>query len=244
MKYKNYIFDLYGTLIDIHTDEDSLYLWEKMSYIFDTYACKYKPLELKKKYKEYCKDEIKRLSRKDRVIEIDIDKVFLRLLKDKNKDIKISKKEVSNIALIFRILSRNYMKLYGDVLETLKALKREGYHLYLLSNAQRSFTYPEIISFGLDKYFDDIFISSDLGIKKPDKEYLNKLIKKHKLKKEECVFVGNEYDSDIKVAYLNDIDSILFNTNKYTKNDIKKYEELFNGYKPLVISRFKEILKW
>lgn len=244
MKYKNYIFDLYGTLIDIHTDEDSLYLWKKMSSLYDTYGCKYKPLELKKKYKEYCKNEIKRLSKKDRVIEIDIDKVFLKLLKDKNKSIKISKKELSNIALIFRILSRDYMKLYDGVLETLNTLKKKGCHVYLLSNAQRSFTYPEIVSFNLDKYFDDIFISSDLGIKKPDKEYLNKLIKKHKLKKEECVLIGNELDSDIKVACLNNIDSIFFNSNKYTKNDIKKYEELFKGYKLLVVNKFKEILKW
>jgi putative hydrolase of the HAD superfamily len=31
MKYQNYIFDLYGTLIDIRTNEDSSMLWEWMS---------------------------------------------------------------------------------------------------------------------------------------------------------------------------------------------------------------------
>ena len=30
MRYKNYIFDLYGTLVDIHTEEDNQELWEKM----------------------------------------------------------------------------------------------------------------------------------------------------------------------------------------------------------------------
>lgn len=29
--YKNYIFDLYGTLLDIHTNESKKYLWEKMT---------------------------------------------------------------------------------------------------------------------------------------------------------------------------------------------------------------------
>ena len=29
MKYKNYIFDLYGTLIDINTNEWSAQLWKK-----------------------------------------------------------------------------------------------------------------------------------------------------------------------------------------------------------------------
>lgn len=27
--YKNYIFDLYGTLVDIHTDEEQKEVWEK-----------------------------------------------------------------------------------------------------------------------------------------------------------------------------------------------------------------------
>ena len=29
--YQNYIFDLYGTLVDIHTNEKKAYLWKKMS---------------------------------------------------------------------------------------------------------------------------------------------------------------------------------------------------------------------
>ena len=28
MKYKNYIFDLYGTLVDIRTDEDRPEVWD------------------------------------------------------------------------------------------------------------------------------------------------------------------------------------------------------------------------
>lgn len=27
--YQNYIFDLYGTLVDIHTNEKKAYLWKK-----------------------------------------------------------------------------------------------------------------------------------------------------------------------------------------------------------------------
>ena len=29
--YQNYIFDLYGTLVDIHTNEKKAYLWKKLS---------------------------------------------------------------------------------------------------------------------------------------------------------------------------------------------------------------------
>ena len=30
-EYKNYVFDLYGTLVDIHTDEENGALWDRFS---------------------------------------------------------------------------------------------------------------------------------------------------------------------------------------------------------------------
>ena len=30
VQYDNYVFDLYGTLVDIHTEEDFPNLWEKL----------------------------------------------------------------------------------------------------------------------------------------------------------------------------------------------------------------------
>ena len=37
--YQNYIFDLYGTLVDIHTNEKKAYLWKKMSLFFGMMIC-------------------------------------------------------------------------------------------------------------------------------------------------------------------------------------------------------------
>ena len=34
MRYQNYIFDLYGTLVDIHTDENKASLWKKIAVYF------------------------------------------------------------------------------------------------------------------------------------------------------------------------------------------------------------------
>ena len=38
MKYENYIFDLYGTLVDIHTDEEKTELWEKLAQFYGYYG--------------------------------------------------------------------------------------------------------------------------------------------------------------------------------------------------------------
>ena len=45
MRYKNYIFDLYGTLVDIHTEEDNQELWEKMRLFYGYYGAVYRSWE-------------------------------------------------------------------------------------------------------------------------------------------------------------------------------------------------------
>ncbi|MCD8347567.1 MAG: HAD family hydrolase [Lachnospiraceae bacterium] len=47
LTYENYIFDLYGTLVDIHTDESLPALWEKMSFFYGYYGARYTPDELR-----------------------------------------------------------------------------------------------------------------------------------------------------------------------------------------------------
>lgn len=45
-KYKNYVFDLYGTLVDIHTDEKDDKIWEKMALFYGYYGARYTAEEL------------------------------------------------------------------------------------------------------------------------------------------------------------------------------------------------------
>ena len=46
MKYTDLIFDLYGTLVDIHTEEDDT-VWEKTAIYFGFYGAHYTGAELK-----------------------------------------------------------------------------------------------------------------------------------------------------------------------------------------------------
>lgn len=48
--YRNYVFDLYGTLVDIHTDENNEMVWEKLSLFYGYYGASYQPKELKDSY--------------------------------------------------------------------------------------------------------------------------------------------------------------------------------------------------
>ena len=49
MRYTDLIFDLYGTLVDIHTDENAL-VWEKTALYFSYYGVPYTGEQLKTDY--------------------------------------------------------------------------------------------------------------------------------------------------------------------------------------------------
>ena len=49
LTYDNYIFDLYGTLVDIHTDESATAIWEKLAMFYGYYGALYEAKELKER---------------------------------------------------------------------------------------------------------------------------------------------------------------------------------------------------
>ena len=48
--YDNYIFDLYGTLVDIHTEENDPLVWKKLALFYGYYDADYSSEELKERY--------------------------------------------------------------------------------------------------------------------------------------------------------------------------------------------------
>lgn len=220
MKYKNYIFDLYGTLIDIHTDTKQIELWEFMSdYLEKKFDKKIEPKKLKQEYAKLYKAEEKGLAKamNTKYPEIKVEWVWEKLIGKEILDV-----EMSELCNTFRTKSRDKLERYEGVAELLSAIKEAGGNVYLLSNAQRLFTERELELTDLPKYFDDIFISSDVGIKKPDGRFLQMLIDKHNLKKEECVFIGNEVLADVGVATAVGIDIVFLNTYNHPRWDLKR----------------------
>lgn len=219
MKYQNYIFDLYGTLIDIRTNEDSSMLWEWMS------------IELQEKYNTYItgtklqEDYLRMVKEEEAVLsaqngsaypEIKIEKVWNRIL-----DGSCSSADTEQVCKTFRETSRARLQLYPGVQEVFAAIRAAGGHIYLLSNAQWIFTEDELKTCGLLDSFDDIFISSELGIKKPDRDFLRKLMEKHNMDVQDTVMIGNEVKADVGIATAVGMDAIYLNTGQHTMGEIK-----------------------
>jgi putative hydrolase of the HAD superfamily len=214
--YQNYIFDLYGTLIDIHTNENTRSLWEKMAAIYSFYGAEYQPLELKKAYRNLCNQEENKLTDID-IPEIDILTVFqqLFLIKFVEADMELA----IHMGKVFRVLSTRYIKLYDGVIELLDNLKRDGKRVYLLSNAQRIFTEPEMKALKIYDYFDGILFSSDYGCKKPSPLFYGEVLEQYHLDKKESIMIGNDPTADILGAYDVGLPSLYIHSNLSPKED-------------------------
>lgn len=201
--YDTCIFDLYGTLVDIRTDENKEELWEKLSLFYAFYGAFYTPEELARSYKRLTGEmtaghEALRRDSHEAFPEIRIEEVFRALFEEKG--IAPDEPLVRHAGQFFRILSMEFIRLYDGTEEMLSAVKESGRKIYLLSNAQRIFTEYEMNALGITKFFDGIFISSDEGCKKPDLKFFRKLIDTCGIDPERAVMVGNDGICDIEGA--------------------------------------------
>ena len=178
------IFDLYGTLISIYTNENSNQFWKRISRKFKKYK-RYTHTKLRREYLNLCN----KLSQEKE--EIDLLLVFEQLF-------DVDKNTAKIIAKDFRRISIKHISIYKGVIKLLNELKNKGYRIFLLSNAQDCFTQYELKKFKLNKYFSDIAISSNYGIKKPNIEFFKVLIEKNNI--EDAIMIGNDYICDILPA--------------------------------------------
>ena len=231
-QYQNYIFDLYGTLVDIWTDESDPALWEKMAALYSCCGADYSAEALKVAYHRIAVDEQEKLGARNGVQypEIRLEDVFLRLyreapVKHRAEIAFRGKKEqalwLSMIANTFRCLSTRRFRVYHGVRDVLTALRAQGRSIYLLSNAQRIFTMPELEKAGLVDFFDAIWISSDYGMAKPEAAFMQALLREHSLRPEDCVMIGNDWRSDMAVAAKCGVDGIFLNTDRYRESEIR-----------------------
>ena len=206
--YRNYIFDFYGTLADIRTDENLPYLWIKMSEIYSAMGAPYEPEELREAFRRLEREDRERIGTEN--AEPDLSGVFAMLYRE--KQVPCDGAQARLTAITFRALSRKFIRAYDGVKEFLQELRERGRGVYLLSNAQTDFTRPEIEMLGLTSYFDGIFISSEQGCKKPAPEFFEKLLESFQLDPSESIMIGNDESADIAGANYVGMDSLYIHT--------------------------------
>ena len=182
----NFIFDLYGTLIDIKTDEQDRAPWNAACDFLGEDKENWQ--EVRREYLALCKARVICAEQ-----EIQLLDVFRNLLISHGKDAD----DAGELAWQFRRASTHKIRLFDGVREMLCALRQAGAGVYLLSNAQSCFTLPELEALELLPLFDGVIISSDVGVKKPSKKIFDIALDRFSLRADECVYVGNDMRDDI-----------------------------------------------
>ena len=212
MKYTDLIFDLYGTLLDIHTEEDAT-VWEKTALYFGFYGAHYTGPELKTAFRSAMAAREARAGQSYECFpDIPFEQVMAELFRAKGVGENAENLGI-NAAQLFRISSIEYIKLYPDVLEALAALRQKGFRLWLLSNAQQIFTAYELVHLGLGEQLDGIYLSSDYGCRKPDVRFYRALLEEQKLDPAKCLMIGNDRETDIAGAKAAGLATLYMHTN-------------------------------
>lgn len=191
-RYRAYLFDLYGTLVDIHTDEARSALWRAMAGRFAAEGAGYEPQALREAYHRLCaaEESAMKSAAPGGEAEIDISAVFAGLYAEKG--VVADEALIGRTAAAFRRLSTTHLRRYAGAEELLRTLRRQGSLVILLSNAQRLFTAPELEHLELTELFDGIFLSSDYGCKKPDGRFFAAPLTQFGLKPSDCLMIGND----------------------------------------------------
>ncbi|MCD8119104.1 MAG: HAD family hydrolase [Lachnospiraceae bacterium] len=225
MAYKNYIFDLYGTLVDIHTNERKSYLWEKTALYMRFQGADYTAQSLKRAYYEGIREQRREkrgvfTEKMGRIIlEEEIEVSFEELIPELylKAGVTVTEEQAKDWAALFRALSIQHLALYEGAKELLIRLKEDGKKVFLLTNAQRLFTEPELSILGIRDCFDAVYYSSDEGFVKPSAYFYRKLLEEQCLDPQESVMVGNDDLADAWGAHNCGMDSIYL----YTKQSPK-----------------------
>ena len=219
-KYEVVFFDLYGTLIDIRTDEQCDAAWQAL---YDT-ACElgaqYDSVEaLRERFEKLEAREM--LHQSNHAIvrngwdEFDVLPVYRSLLMNRNDEAErllALPQAAQKAAWAFRQGSTSMIRLYPGALEMIEKLQEAGIVVALLSNAQSCYTRAELEMTGLASVLDDVIISSEEKIRKPARDLYMLALDREFVTAKHALMVGNDEKNDIVGARSAGIDGVYFRT--------------------------------
>ncbi len=133
----------------------------------------------------------------------------------------------------FEMMQKSH-KLKKGALKTLKYLKSKGYKLYITANGYCDFQHNRITSARIKDYFDGIFISEEVGCRKPSAAFFNFVMNRiPESKRSKVLIIGDAPSADILGGLNAKIDTCFIPSGdvkskyKYTYK-VEKIEDLIN----------------
>lgn len=118
-------------------------------------------------------------------------------------------------------------KTIPKAIETLIELKNRGYKIFAGTNGIGKTQKQRLKDSKMVNLFDDVFISEEMGVEKPNSKFFEIIFDKYDfIKKEDTLMIGDSPASDIKGANNFGIDCVWFNPLEKEVNDIKSTYEI------------------
>ena len=112
------------------------------------------------------------------------------------------------------------------ILDFLSSLK-EQYQLAIITNGSTERQYAKISNTNLNNYFEQVFISEEVGFTKPDRRIFEVALNKLNIQPEHVLFIGDDLEKDIEGCQNANIKGIWFNPLSLENHtDIKPYAEI------------------
>lgn len=227
-RYDAVLFDLYGTLVDIRTDESSDRAWSALRDALVAEGCaRYRDVDDMRLRAMF--DAASAPAREHaaaahgRWAEPDLLDAYVRMIAVGDGAGGAADDAVldsaGRVAWAFRQGSTRLLRLYPGAIDLLDALRDSGVRTVLVSNAQSCYTRPELDALGLSDRFDRIVISSEEGVRKPSAEIFRRVLEREGLQPEYAVMIGNDERSDILGARAAGIDGIYLRTEISPQSD-------------------------
>jgi putative hydrolase of the HAD superfamily len=196
MKLRAILFDLYGTLIDIETDEERPQVWDTLARFLGYQGLFVSSGTLKTAF--FARQQASLASSLKEYPELDVPDMLRALLAELGHggDGQLA----LQVTRLYRMLSIVRFGLFPDTLPGLRALNA-AFALGLVSDAQRAYLDPEIDMCGLRSLFDVIVVSSDCGYRKPDPRLFAIALRRLGTPASQAIYVGDNVERDVCGAH-------------------------------------------
>lgn len=216
MNVKAIIFDINGTLINIHTDEGCEEIYRGISHFLTYQGIRVHRWALRDEYYKIL--DAQRSASAEDFPEFDavaLWREFLERRPEACQALPEEKRRVLPLVLaeMYRGISRFRLRLYPEVRNILDDLAGR-YKLAALSDAQSAWALPEMRALDLERYFDPIIVSGDYGFRKPDPRIFRAALNGLGLEPWDALFVGNDMFRDVYGAKQIDLKTIYFSSNQ------------------------------
>ena len=101
------------------------------------------------------------------------------------------------------------LKLVPGTLKVLDALHHK-YKMAIITNGFKEVQVDKLIQSGLEKYFDKVFISEEVGAQKPHKKIFEHAVKSMNAPKKRSLMIGDSWDADIVGARQFGMDQVYY----------------------------------